>query len=119
MRFEGAPDLRRLDDGRVALGGSPLRFLRLSEKGAALLGRLCAGADVQRSGEIAFARRLADKGMLVPRPGLGAGPFRPGEKTTTFMFRFCRPVRRRRRAEMTVQRAFAIAFTVASTCAPF
>jgi mycofactocin system glycosyltransferase len=81
MRFEGAPDLRRLDDGRVALGGSPLRFLRLSEKGAALLGRLCAGADVQRSGEIAFARRLADKGMLVPRPGLGAGPFRPGDVT--------------------------------------
>jgi mycofactocin system glycosyltransferase len=81
MRFEAAPDLRRLDDGRVALGGSPLRFLRLSEKGAALLDRLCRGDDVNRSGEIAFARRLADKGMVVPRPGLGAGPFGPGDVT--------------------------------------
>jgi mycofactocin system glycosyltransferase len=81
MRFEAAPDLRRLDDGRVALGGSPLRFLRLSEKGAALVDRLCRGDDLSRSGEVAFARRLVDKGMVVPRPALGAGAFGPDDVT--------------------------------------
>jgi mycofactocin glycosyltransferase len=62
--------LRRLDGGRVLLGGSPLRFLRLSEAGAAALQRLADGATVGRGrGLQALARRLLDAGMAHPRPG--------------------------------------------------
>jgi mycofactocin system glycosyltransferase len=60
--------LRRLDDGRVLLGGSPLKLLRLRDAGARLVGRLLDdGAPVPASGAGAqLVDRLLDAGMVHP-----------------------------------------------------
>lgn len=64
---------RRLDRGQVLLGGSPLRILRLSTAGAALLDRWTAGAPLTADpADGALARRLTDGGLAhpcPPRPG--------------------------------------------------
>lgn len=61
------PSVRRFDRGRVLLGGSPLRLLRLGSGGAALLDRWLqaepVGAD-ERTGML--ARRLLDAGLVHP-----------------------------------------------------
>jgi mycofactocin system glycosyltransferase len=68
------PRLRRLEGGRVLIGGSPPRLLRLSESGARAVDRLAAGAAVAAGGGTArLARHLVDAGMAHPRP-----PRRPG-----------------------------------------
>jgi mycofactocin glycosyltransferase len=71
---------RRLDGGRVLLGGSPLRLFRLSPDGQRLLDRLIAGATVE-AGSLAvgaaggrLARTLVDAGILHPRPPAGFDP---------------------------------------------
>jgi mycofactocin glycosyltransferase len=60
---------RQLDDGRVLLGGSPLRVLRFSDRGAALVRRLVAGERVAATtSSTALVDRLLDGGLAHPRP---------------------------------------------------
>lgn len=65
---------RVLDGGRVLLGGSPRRALRLSPAGVAAFARLRADGHVsdERTGRL--ARRLVDAGVAHPRPPVVAGP---------------------------------------------
>ncbi len=61
----------RLDGGRVIMGGSPLRLLRVSSRASALIDRWQAGATVgDRKGEPVLARRLVSAGAFLPRPGV-------------------------------------------------
>ncbi len=65
------PSVRRLSNGRVLLGGRPIRLLKLSTKAAALVGegsRLSVRDDVTA----AIARRLLDAGVAHPRPRAGS-----------------------------------------------
>ncbi|HEX4109551.1 MAG TPA: glycosyltransferase, partial [Solirubrobacteraceae bacterium] len=67
------PGVRRLSGGRVLLGGDPMRLLRLSSAGAALVDQWERGAPVGRGG--ALARRLIDAGVAHPLPrGPAPGP---------------------------------------------
>ena len=70
-RVELDPSARRIDDGRVLVGGTPLRVLRLTDAGAQLLDRLVAGAPVPAgAGARRLVRRLVDGGVLHPRPSV-------------------------------------------------
>ena len=61
--------VRRIDDGTVLAGGSPLRLLRLTDAGRRLLDRLAAGEVVPRGdGAQRLVRRLLDAGLAHPRP---------------------------------------------------
>ncbi len=68
---------RSVDDGRVLIGGSPLKIFRLSDAGADVLRRLTgdefppasAGAVARSAGERRLVDRLVDAGVLHPRPG--------------------------------------------------
>lgn len=74
-----ASGTRRLDDGRVLLGGSPLRLLRLSAAGAALVDRLAGGEPVPASSAAQrLVRSLLAAGLVHPRPT----PAAPGERAT-------------------------------------
>ena len=56
-------------DGRLLIGGSPLRLLRLSAAGSELLDRLGDGAVVRATtGVRDLIERLVDGGVLHPRP---------------------------------------------------
>ena len=59
--------LRRLDEGRVLVGGSPLRIVKLSDAGAAVVAAWLGGtplaAVISARG---LARRLLDAGMVHP-----------------------------------------------------
>ena len=69
MKLEVDGAARRTDDGRVLIGGSPLRILRLTDAGARLLDRLSAGEPVPSgAGARRLVRRLVDGGVLHPRP---------------------------------------------------
>ncbi len=60
---------RCVDAGRVLVGGTPLRLLRLGERGAALVGRWAAGDIVgDDPAARALARRLVDTGIAHPSP---------------------------------------------------
>ena len=64
------PATRRIDGGRVVIGGSPLRILRLTAAGADLVSRWAAGGEIgPGSGARRLARRLLANGMAHPRPG--------------------------------------------------
>jgi mycofactocin system glycosyltransferase len=64
------PATTAFDGGRVLMGGSPLRLLRLSQKAAAIVRRWEAGSAVgDRKNEQSLARRLVASGAFVPRPG--------------------------------------------------
>lgn len=67
-------DARRIDGGRVLVGGTPFRLLRLSEAGARLLDRWSAGQPLTAgASERALARRLVDASLAHPLPtGHGA-----------------------------------------------
>lgn len=79
-RFVPDGGLRVLEDGRVLVGGSPLRVVRLSDAGAAVARGLLDGAPLGDSdAETALARRLLDGGLVHPVPG--PGPHRPSEVT--------------------------------------
>jgi mycofactocin glycosyltransferase len=72
------PDARRTDDGRTLIGGSPLRVLRLSARGARWLDGVAAGGPVPPGMTSArLARRLVDGGLANPVPPPTGGP--PGE----------------------------------------
>lgn len=58
---------RRVDGGRTLIGGSPMRLLRLSERGAAVVDAWTTGRPVGPSaGEQRLARRLVDAGVFHP-----------------------------------------------------
>ena len=64
------PDTIALDRGRVLMGGSPLRLLRLTGRAGALVSSWEAGAPVgHRRAEQVLARRLVASGVFLPRPG--------------------------------------------------
>jgi mycofactocin system glycosyltransferase len=77
MRFTLDPSVRRRAEGRVAVGGSPLTFVRLSPNGAARLEQAARGDDVP-AGALG---RLVELGFLHPRPAAGEGPFAVGDVT--------------------------------------
>jgi mycofactocin glycosyltransferase len=65
--FDADPGLRRVGDGRILIGGSPLRIIRLSGPGAAVLDAWMAGAplaDVRSARTL--AGRLLDAGVIHP-----------------------------------------------------
>lgn len=67
LHIDADPSLRRHDDGTVLLGGSPLRVLRISERGAAVLDGLLAGDPVPATpGVQRLVRRLLDVGLVQP-----------------------------------------------------
>ncbi len=62
-------ELRRRDDGKVLLGGSPFRLLRLSKAGAKQVSDWFAGAPIESGpSAIRLARRLLNNGMAHPVP---------------------------------------------------
>ncbi len=63
---EIADDVHRSRDGRLMLGGSPPRLLRLSAPAARLLGS--GHFTVADTATAALARRLVDTGVALPRP---------------------------------------------------
>lgn len=70
-----AAGVRRVDGGRVVIGGTPLRILRLSAAGARVVDRLEAGEPVAAGvGARALARRLVDAAIADPVPAPGGGP---------------------------------------------
>ncbi len=80
MRFSVDPDVRRLDGGRLLLGGSPLRLFRMTEGGARLFDRVASGADVEaRPGEARLLNALIDAGVVNLRPE--QGPWSAAEVT--------------------------------------
>ncbi len=67
--------MRRTDDGRVLIGGSPLRILRLTAAGVTAIAGLVAGDPVGRAPtRQSLARRLLDGGLAHPRPPAGTAP---------------------------------------------
>ncbi|MEZ5145188.1 MAG: mycofactocin biosynthesis glycosyltransferase MftF [Acidimicrobiales bacterium] len=75
------PSVRRIDEGRVLVGGSPIRLVRLTERGAALVDRWARGAPVGTGrGAATLARRLLDGGLAHPRPD-GPGPHTSADVT--------------------------------------
>lgn len=66
---------RWIDDGTALVGGSPIRFLRMTESGRGLVERLATGEPVPRSPAAQrLARRLLDTGLAHPRPPADAAP---------------------------------------------
>jgi mycofactocin system glycosyltransferase len=69
LRLVLDPATRRTDEGRVLIGGSPLRVVRLTPAGAFAVDGLVAGDEVgQAPTRQHLARRLLDAGMAHPRP---------------------------------------------------
>ena len=64
--------VRRIGDG-LLLGGSPLRLVRLGQRGAQIFDRWAAGGALA-PGEQALAGRLVEAGLVHPRPPKGLGP---------------------------------------------
>jgi mycofactocin glycosyltransferase len=63
------PGVRRIDSGRVLVGGAPLRILRLTAAGASVIDALITGEQVgPGAARQGLARRLLDAGMAHPRP---------------------------------------------------
>jgi mycofactocin glycosyltransferase len=59
--------VRRFGAGRLLVGGTPARVLRLTSQGAATVRALLDGTPVDAAGE-RLARRLVDGGLAHPRP---------------------------------------------------
>ncbi len=85
------PGVRRLDGGRVLLGGSPLRLLRLSPAGSAVVDALAAGEGVSlrpaaprpdglaTPGSTGFAKDGEPEGYNALRGTPAADPARPAD----------------------------------------
>ncbi|HWH20234.1 MAG TPA: mycofactocin biosynthesis glycosyltransferase MftF, partial [Solirubrobacterales bacterium] len=79
-RFELDAGVRRRDGGRLLVGGTPPRLLRLSDTGARALDAILAAAGpeagpsnaIGEAGLGALARRLERNGVIHPLPGDGA-----------------------------------------------
>lgn len=59
--------VRRLDGGRLLVGGRPRRAIRLTEEGARALDALLAGCETSEAARV-LGRRLVDAGLVHPRP---------------------------------------------------
>jgi mycofactocin system glycosyltransferase len=84
MRLAIDPSVRRVDGGRVLIGGSPVRILRLTAAGAGLVDRLAAGEPVGESRAAQrLVRRLLDGGLAHPvwRDGAGRLSFTAADVT--------------------------------------
>jgi mycofactocin system glycosyltransferase len=69
------PATRWVGDGTVLVGGSPIRLLRLTPTGRALVERLAGGEPVPPSAAAKrLTRRLLDGGLAHPRPPAPATP---------------------------------------------
>lgn len=67
IRLVADAGLRRVDDGRVLIGGSPLRVITLSDAGAAVVSAWLDGAPLAAvKSPRALARRLLDAGIVHP-----------------------------------------------------
>jgi len=75
---------RRVDDGTVLIGGSPLSIFRLSDAGARVLERLIVGEPPPRGAE-RLTERLLDAGAIHPRPE--QGPFTVADVTVVIPVR--------------------------------
>lgn len=62
------------DGGRLLLGGTPLRAMRVTTAGRKALDALCQGTEESEAARL-LARRLVDAGMAHPRPPRATGPF--------------------------------------------
>jgi mycofactocin system glycosyltransferase len=78
-RFELDAGVRRRDGGRLLVGGTPPRLLRLSDPGATALDAILGaapeagrGSTAGGAGVAALARRLERGGVIHPLPGDGA-----------------------------------------------
>lgn len=69
-RFELDATVRRRDRGRLLVGGTPPRLLRLSAVGGRALDAILAAAELDAAGA-ALARRLERQGVIHPLPGYG------------------------------------------------
>jgi mycofactocin system glycosyltransferase len=77
LRLAADPGIQWLADGRVLLGGAPLRLVRLRPGGARRARAWAAGEPIGAGrAERALARRLLDAGLFHPRPfgGPPGGP---------------------------------------------
>ncbi|MEL6982153.1 MAG: glycosyltransferase, partial [Actinomycetota bacterium] len=74
--IEPSPDLRSIDDGRILIGGAPLRILRLRTGGAELIRGWFAGQPIDdQPAHHDLARRLERNGMATirwPEPAVGS-----------------------------------------------
>ena len=87
LRLRPDPGLRSLDGGRVLLGGSPYRLLRLGPAGARQVAAWWDGDPVPGSpGARALARRLLAAGLAHPDPGGLPAPG-PGDVTVVIPVR--------------------------------
>jgi mycofactocin system glycosyltransferase len=75
---------RRVDDGTVLIGGSPLAIFRLSDTGARVLERIIVG-DPPPQGAERLTERLLDAGAIHPRPE--RGPFTTADVTVVIPVR--------------------------------
>ena len=72
MRYLVDPSVRRTAEGRVLIGGSPLRLFRLTAAGRAVVEEAVTGGDVAPSpARIRMLGRLVEAGVLHPRPEVG------------------------------------------------
>ena len=72
LRIGPDASLRRHDDGTVLMGGSPLRVVRIAERGARILDALFDGEPVPPAANVnRLVRRLLDLGMVQPLPDHG------------------------------------------------
>ena len=75
-RLRADPSLRLRDRGRTLIGGSPLRFMRLTDAGQKVVKDWLAGeSPAPTPGVTKLARRLVEAGMIHPEPASeGDGP---------------------------------------------
>ena len=67
IRLVADAALDRRDDGRLLIGGAPLRIIRLSDQGAEILAEWLNGAPLAGDAQArALARRLLDAGIVHP-----------------------------------------------------
>ncbi len=69
--YELDPAVHRSDGGRLLVGGTPSRLMRLSERGARALDRILAGVTPDPAAR-ALAGRLDRTGLIHPLPGTDA-----------------------------------------------
>ncbi len=68
-RLRADPSLRLRDQGRILIGGSPLRFIRLTDAGRQVFKSWLTGQPpAPTPGATKLARRLVDAGMVHPEP---------------------------------------------------
>lgn len=80
LRVALDPGVRRIDGGRVLVGGSPLRMVRVTAAGSDLVDRLASGDPVPATGGGArLVRRLLDAGLAHPRLAAVAPAYGPDD----------------------------------------